>query len=104
MKISNIGSLILLAVLAVFIWLRDTNWISTADDTLPILIALPLFVWMGMPWRIKSNTDSPNQSWIAISGILFLVGIALNLTFLLAAGWTLLLWTILSPKIYIHFE
>lgn len=89
----------ILSVLAVFIWMRDTTWISTADDTLPILIAIPLFVWFGMPWKFRNHFVPISRSWIIISALLFLSGIALNITLLLALGWTLLLWGWLSNRL-----
>jgi len=49
------GMLTSLGLLAVFIWFRDTAWMSSSDDTLPILVALPVFVWLGWPWQFKSE-------------------------------------------------
>jgi len=91
-----IGCLIMLAV---FIWLRDTTWISSSDDTLPILVAIPLFIWIGSPWHFKDNPETPSLGWIALTAFLFLVGIAINSTLLLTLSWCALLWAWLSKKV-----
>jgi len=91
--------MISLAILAVFIWLRDLAWVSTSDDTLPILVALPLFVWIGVPWNFRSEYESPSLTSLVWAIVIFVAGIALNMTFLLALGWTILLWSWLSVRI-----
>ena len=88
-----------LAVLAMGIWIRDTAWFSSADDTLPILVALPLFVWLGMPWKFRQEQMPWDFRWKALSIALFVSGVALNITLLLALGWTALLWAWLSTRI-----
>jgi exosortase/archaeosortase family protein len=89
-----------LVVLALFIWLRQTAWASTAADTLPILIAIPIFFWLGNPWEFRPDTQ-PMSIWkIVVSALCFLLGILLNITLLLSIGWTLLLWTWLSSRTY----
>ena len=88
-----------LLLLAAGIWLRDTSWMSSADDTLPILIALPLFFWLGMPWKFRKNSLPFDFKWKIIAIILFVAGVALNLTLLLALGWTALLWAWLSVRL-----
>ncbi len=99
MKRSDTAYLIVLAVLALFIWLRDTAWISTADDTLPILIALPIFVWLGWPWKFRPDPQPLSTPLLVLSVILFLSGIALDLCILLTLGWVVLLWTWISSRI-----
>lgn len=86
----------ILVLFAAFIWLRDTAWVSTASDTLPILIAIPLFIWLGSPWSFTDNPSLFSIKWISVTVILFLLGIILNLTIVLAASWTILLWDWLS--------
>lgn len=81
----------LLVVLALFIWTRDLAWSSSLDDTLPILVALPLFVWVLWPWRLRGHELSLT-GFTVLSLLVFLVGIASNLTLLLAIAWSLLLW------------
>lgn len=91
--------LAILTILAVFIWVRDLVWASTADDTLPILIAIPLFIWMGMPWQFKEEPTKISTTGIIAGAAFFFLGIALNMTLLLAIGWTWLLWTWLKDRI-----
>jgi exosortase/archaeosortase family protein len=88
-----------LAMLAVFIWLRDLAWISTADDTLPILISLPLFYWMGSPWKMRDHPLPFSQSWIVSAAAAFLAGTAFNSTLALTIGWNILLWVWISSRI-----
>ncbi len=95
----DILMLVCLGVLAVFIWVRDTTWISSSDDTLPILVALPLFYWIGSPWLLREETVPLSTTLIAVSTFLFLLGILFNITFILSIAWTLLLWTWLSARI-----
>lgn len=88
-----------LAALAIFIWLRDTHWMSSSEDTLPALVAIPVFIWLGWPWNFRKDWETPSQWLIVSSVILFLAGIALNLTIFLATSWTILLWTWLSIRL-----
>jgi exosortase/archaeosortase family protein len=99
MKKSDITFGTALLLLAVFIWFRDTTWMSSADDTLPILVTLPLFFWLGMPWQLSSVTPNYQISKFYIAGFLFLLGIILNSTLILAITWSLLLWTWISARV-----
>lgn len=94
----DIGVLSILVLLAFFIWLRDTSWMGSSDDTLPILVALPLFYWAGLPWDLSRPLDHLPAVSIGITVILFLLGIVLNSTLLLSVGWVYLLWTWLSRR------
>jgi exosortase/archaeosortase family protein len=86
-----------LGALGAFIWARDLRWQAAADDTLPILAALPLFYWLGRPW-VRSNSQparlAPQPALLA--AILFPLGIVVDSGLVLAAGWTALLWSSLS--------
>jgi len=89
----DIGIVTALTLLAVLIWVRDITWITAAADTLPILIALPLFYYFGSPWIYDEVDRTLPVSAIALGVIGYLVGIVANLTLLLAISWTWLLWT-----------
>jgi exosortase/archaeosortase family protein len=95
-----LGALILLAL---FIWCRDLSWISAADDSLPILVAIPLFIWLGMPWEFRTDPLPISNIWI-LGMIFFITGIGLNFTFFLALGWTIILWAWLSSRIEPKFH
>ena len=84
---------------AAFIWFRDTVWISTSDDTLPILVAIPLFFWIGSPWDFRDTPLPYSRKLFIAAVLLFLSGIALNLTFLLTVSWCLLLWNWISSHV-----
>jgi exosortase len=96
---SDFKLITLLAVLAGFIWFRNTSWISTVDDTAPLLIVLPLFFWIGSPWKWKEKEETISTSWIVGAIACFLVGAVLDLTVLLAISWTLLFWAWLLARI-----
>lgn len=95
---TDISFIILLFFLAIFIWFRDTTWMSATDDTLPILVAIPLFFWLGMPWSFRDEKISFPIEKAALPLIILIAGIALNFTFLLALGWTMLLWVWLTLR------
>jgi exosortase/archaeosortase family protein len=91
--------LVILTILAIFIWFRDTAWMTSSDDTLPILVALPLFFWIGMPWSLQPSIRGISNGRIVFCTALFLLGIAINSTLMLTFGWTFLLWTWLSARV-----
>lgn len=99
MKLTDMAILFILALLALFIWVRDTSWISTADDTLPILVAIPLFIWIAAPWKFREEPEPISVNLIAISVLLFLIGIGINFTFSLSLGWTILFWAWLKSRV-----
>jgi exosortase len=88
-----------LGLLAVYIWMRDLSSITSVEDTLPILLSLPLFVYMGWPWRFRSEPERPSYTGLTASTALFLLGIALDLAVLLALSWTYMLWIWISSRI-----
>ncbi len=99
MNRSDWGWIALLVVYAAFIWLRDTTWTTSTDDTLPILAAIPLFVWLGKPWRFMQESRPASPFALGIAILLFLAGVTLNLTIFLAISWTLIVWSWLSRRI-----
>lgn len=88
-----------LGVFVVFIWIRSTRWMDSAADSLPILAALPVFVWLGGPWRFRDGDWGLNSNWLLVAGICFALGLAGNLTLLLAMSWTASLWAWLSQRV-----
>lgn len=89
----------ILVALALFIWLRDTSWMTSSDDTLPILVAIPLFVWLGRPWIVLDHPNPISVPKIFLTVTLFLLGIVINSTLTLTLGWTTLLWTWISSRV-----
>ena len=88
-----------LLAFAGFIWWRDTAWMSSASETLPIAAALPLVYWLGAPWRFQPGDFTLRRVPLAVAGILVVLGLALDLTFPLAAAWTLALWSWLRARV-----
>jgi exosortase len=89
----------ILGIYAVFIWMRDTAWMTSSDDTLPILVAIPLFIWIEAPWSFIKNPPPVSTPQVVCCFILFLLGTGLNSTFLLTVSWTLALWSWLSTRL-----
>lgn len=86
-----------LAVLGMFIWTRDLRWASTAADAWPIIAALPVFWWLRRPWQRKPGVRAPLAPGLALlAALLFLAGVAAGSGLLLAAGWTMMLWSWVS--------
>lgn len=99
MKTRDLASLVAFGALAVLIWLRDRTWFGAAEEVLPALAALPLFWWLGQPWQLGQGDGRFAKRWLALGCVCFFLGIALNLTLLLAAGWTSALWAWLRGAI-----
>jgi len=89
------GILAVLVVLAAFIWLRNRSWLDSSENSLPILAGLPVFIWLGSPWKWRSEPAE-----LPLSGVIgFLLGIILEMTLLLTLAWTVVLWCWLSRRI-----
>lgn len=96
------GDRLYLAVLAftgLWIWVRDLAWLSAAEETLPILAALPLGVWLGSPWRLRETRWSLPRKPLAFAALLAGAGWVFDLTVLLAGAWTLALWVWLQQRV-----
>ncbi len=91
--------IIVLTLLAVFVWVRDLSWVSSAEDTLPILVTLPLFVWLGWPWAFGRESSPLPLSGVSVSVLFFFLGISADISLFLALGWTALLWSWLSTRL-----
>lgn len=98
MKKTDYLIIFLLAFLAFFIWVRDLSWTTSSEDTLPILVALPLFVWLARPWHFLEKAKPFPSFMVIFASCIFALGIGTNLTILLAIGWTLFLWAWLKTR------
>ena len=81
------------------IWLRDTAWLTASEETVPILAALPLFLWLGAPWRFKADPFRIQGAAVCIAAVVLTLGLAFDLTFGLAAAWILVLWSWTSTRL-----
>ena len=71
-----------------FIWLRDLNWWLYASDTLPILLAFPIFYRLGEPWKMG---DQPlSRPFLLLFLACFFLGVILDMNVLFALGWVFL--------------
>jgi exosortase/archaeosortase family protein len=92
------GLALALAV-AGFVWVRDVAWLSAASDALPALVAFPLAVWLGRPWHWRPDARPARPAVFAGAIALFILGAALDLTLLLAIGWSIGLVGWLRPQL-----
>ena len=88
-----------LLVAALLIWLRDLAWMPAAAETLPVLAALPLFLWLGAPWHVRPAPFHLQGRTLATGAVLLGLGLVLDWTCLIAAAWTLALWSWLHPRV-----
>lgn len=88
---SNLGWWLGLALAAGYLWTRDRSWTPRWRDTLPLLAALPLCGWFGMPWRRRPDLLSPSASVLVCAASCFVAGLALDLLSLLTLAWVLAL-------------
>ena len=89
-----------LLALAAFIWLRDRTWLSSPDEVVPLLVAPVLFLWLGEPWRgWRAENATVDFKRLAGGAVIFVIGLAVDTTVLLAAAWTMLLWAWLREKV-----
>jgi exosortase len=84
---------------AALIWCRDLSWVGNASEVLPILGALPVFIWLGAPWRFNANPFGICVTTLVIAVGLFLAGTLFNLTILMALSWTLAAWSWLKVRL-----
>lgn len=91
-----------LLALAVFVWLRDLTWVARASDTIPVLAALPVLFWLGMPWD-KKQPDWTFAEWRVVwTGVIcFILGIVTNLSVLFAAAWAQTFWAIAHAGLHV---
>lgn len=90
----------MLLIAVALIWLRDRAWVPVAPETLPVLVALPFFVWLGAPWQLRAGRFRLHQPTLALAGLLLGLGGALDSTLLLAGAWTLALWSWLRNRVH----
>lgn len=93
------ANLSILLVLAIFIWTRDISWIDSIEDTLPIVMSLPLFLWLAQPLPFNKDLILPSFTGLFISTVGFITGIIIDSCFVLAVFWTMIMWFLFSPRL-----
>lgn len=94
MKAKDYGWLAGLLGLAAFVWLRDRSWLGAVEDTLPLFAAPVLFFLLagGVPAFSRSpEAAQASTARLGVAGLLLVLGLALNITLLLALAVTLFL-------------
>jgi exosortase len=87
MKTKALLPLLGLVILGAFIWLRGTQGVAVASDTVPLLAAFPLYLWLTMPWKWL-GAPAARLPRTAFAGLaLTLAGVVGDSTLLLSAGW-----------------
>ena len=87
MNAKSLLALFGLVMLAAFIWLRGTLGMATASDTLPLLAAFPLYLWLTLPWKWLREPPA-RVPLTAFAGLaLTLAGVVGDSALLLSAGW-----------------
>src|SRR5450755_1710691 len=90
MNAKSFSSLLVLALMGVFIWLRGTLGVETTSDTLPLLAAFPLYIWLTMPWKWLPQPAARLPLGVYLGLGLFMAGVAGDSTLLLAVAWVIL--------------
>lgn len=90
---------ILLALCFALIWFQDTGWTKSFVNTLPVLAALPLFLWLGRPWQLAKPPAPLSRHPLLVGVLLFALGLLTGIAFFPALGWSALLWSWLSPRL-----
>ena len=88
-----------LMALALFIWLRNRSWMQGAADTLPVLCALPLYVWLAGKRVWCRQRDIACRNVVLLAVLVLLTGLLLDLTVLLAISWCLFLYIFLRINV-----
>lgn len=87
-----------LVMAAVYIWLRDTTWISSGLSVAPILLAAPIALYFGRPWTLKTLDRQPLVQFAPAVG-LGLLAAAFDSTLVFSIAWTSAAWSWLRPRL-----
>lgn len=99
MALRDTGMPALLAALAAYVWAKTLPFLAPLENTLPILLALPLFGILGGPWRWKRRPQVA-LSLRPLTGIAaFIAGAVADSVTMLSAAWTYLLWIWISDHL-----
>lgn len=80
--------LAVLGLLYVCIWSHDIIIFPDSLALLGTLIALPVVIWLGWPWRFGKALKPFSKPLLTLSVALLFSGFLLDISVFLAAGWT----------------
>ena len=83
----------------ILIWLRYSSSMADAGAALTAMVALPLAVWLGMPWRFQKRPRSLSLIWLSLASASLIVGWVFRQSLPLSCGWTLLVGLTLSQHL-----
>lgn len=88
-----------LTAAGLLLWAHDRSWLAAPDDALPLLTALPLFVWLAGPWRFSDRAFDFDRTTLGLAGVTSLLGFVTGLNLLLAVAWAAAVWAWLSRRL-----
>lgn len=94
MRSMGIAGLVLLGGYGAWIWWQDPSWVPSAGDVVPILVGLPLFLWMGGPWRWRAAAGPVSRVALVLAAVGWVVGSATGVSFGLALSFAALTWAL----------
>ena len=83
----------------ILIWFRYSGSLADASAAITAMVALPLAIWLGIPWRFQKQARSTSLVWPILAVALFIVGWLSHHPLLLASSWTLFTGLTLSQHL-----
>ncbi len=87
MKLSRTFSLTFFVLSFVYLWCRNLTWMARVDEVAVVMAALPIFVWLGRPWNLKTDVHV-NFGASILTAIVAMVILASDSSALLVILWT----------------
>ncbi len=81
--------LLVFTLIAFWIWFRQTTWLALEPDAVAILAVFPLAWWLIAPLERRIKPLPGDLRAFCWAAAIFACGALLDLTFLMALGWTL---------------
>lgn len=85
----------------VFLWCRDLKWLNAASETLPILLAFPIAIYLGRPWNIDLSKPG-NRNLMFAGAVLATLGFMADTCFVLSCAWVCCFLGWLLPKVKVE--
>lgn len=93
-------SVLILVVMAFWLWMRDLAWLPSAAETLPALAGLPLFWFFARPIPLAV----PQRQWLGAALLFLVLGLLLDFSPFLALSFTALVGSLVVPsrRVWLH--